>query len=29
MNPKADALENGQFVIQRLRLKTTNLPTTW
>jgi hypothetical protein len=25
MNPKADALENGQFVIQRLGLKTAGL----
>jgi len=27
MNPKADMLENWQFVIQRFRLKTTSLPT--
>lgn len=28
MNPKAEALENWQFVIQRFRLKTTGLPAT-
>jgi hypothetical protein len=28
MNPKADALENWQSVIQRFRLKTTGLPAT-
>lgn len=28
MNPKSDALENGQFVIERLRLKAAGLSAT-
>ena len=28
MNPKPDALENGQLVIERLRLKPAGLPAT-
>ncbi len=28
MNPKADALKNGEFVVQCLRLKSAGLPAT-